>query len=67
MNSQITGLRVAGTIFGLMCLAQLARLIIRPEIIVAGYPMPLWPSMVAVVVLGGLSIWMGKLSCNGCK
>ena len=26
MNSQMVGLRVAGTIFGLMCLAQLLRL-----------------------------------------
>lgn len=62
MNSQIIGLRVAGTLFGLMCLAQLGRLLIRPEIIVAGHPMPLWPSAVAVVILGAMSFWMWKLS-----
>lgn len=67
MNSQIIGLRVAGVIFGLMCLGQLARLLIRPEILVAGYQMPLWPSVVAVVILGGLSIWLWKLACNACK
>jgi hypothetical protein len=30
MNSQITGLRVASVVFGLMAIAQLARLLIRP-------------------------------------
>jgi hypothetical protein len=41
MNSQILGLRVAGVIFGLMCLAQLLRLVIRPEVLVAGHQVPL--------------------------
>ena len=67
MNSQIIGLRVAGTIFGLMCLGQLARLFIRPEILVASHQIPLWPSAVAVVILGGMSIWMWKLACSTCK
>ena len=62
MNSQITGLRVASVVFGLMAIAQLARLLIRPEIVVAGYRMPLWPSVLAVIFLGGLSIWLWKLA-----
>ena len=62
MKSQIMGLRVAGTLFGLMTLAQLARLVIRPEVMIAGHPFPLWPSACAVVVLGSLSAWMWKLS-----
>ena len=40
MNSQITGLLVASVVFGLMAIAQLARLLIRPEVIVGGYAMP---------------------------
>jgi hypothetical protein len=44
MNSQITGLRVASVVFGLMAIAQLARLVMRPEVFVAGHRMPLWPS-----------------------
>ena len=62
MNPQILGLRVASIIFGLMSLAQLVRLVIRPEIRVAGHQMPLWPSALALVILGGLSIWMWKLA-----
>jgi hypothetical protein len=63
MNAQIIGLRVASGVFGLMSLAQLVRLVLRPDILVAGHTMPLWPSVVAFVILAGLSLWMWKLSC----
>ena len=62
MKAQIRGLRVASAVFGLMTLAQLARLVIRPDVLVAGHCVPLWPSAVAVIVLGGLCIWMWKLA-----
>jgi hypothetical protein len=62
MNAQITGLRVASVVFGLMALAQLVRLVIRPEVLVAGHPMPLWPSVLAFIILGGLSLWMWNLA-----
>ena len=61
MHSQTIGLRVASVVFGLISVAQLARLIIRPEVMVAGYQMPLWLSAFAFVLLGGLSIWLWKL------
>jgi hypothetical protein len=41
MNSQVLGLRVASVIFGLMSLAQLLRLVIQPEVLVAGHQMRL--------------------------
>jgi hypothetical protein len=62
MNSQSLGLKVASFVFGLLCLAQLLRLVIRPEVLVAGHQVPLWPSGLAVVILGGLSLWMWRLS-----
>ena len=62
MKAQIVGLRVASIIFGLITLAQVARLVIQPEVVVNGYLMPLWPSTLAVVILGGLCIWLWKLS-----
>lgn len=64
MKSRILGLRVAGTLFGFMSLAQLARLVLRLEVIVAGYAMPLWPSLAAFIFMGGLSFWMWRLSQN---
>ena len=62
MNSQTTGLRVASVVFGLMAIAQLVRLLMHPEVLVAGYSMPLWPSVLALIILGGLSLWMWKLA-----
>ena len=62
MNSQILGLKVAGFVFGLLCLAQLLRLLLRPEVLVAGNQVPLWPSGLAVAILGALSLWMWKLA-----
>jgi hypothetical protein len=62
MNSQTTGLRVASVVFGLMAIAQLGRLVIRPEVLLAGYSMPLWPSVLAFIFLGALSLWMWKLA-----
>ena len=61
MNSQILGLRIASIIFGLISLAQLMRLVIQPEVIVAGHHMPLWPSVLAFLIFGGLSIWLWNL------
>jgi hypothetical protein len=62
VNSQITGLRVASAMFALLCVAQLVRLALRPEVLVAGHVMPLWPSVVAVIVLAALSAWMWRLA-----
>ena len=67
MSSQITGLRVASIVFGLLAIAQLARLLIRPEALVAGHPLPLWPSALAFIILGGLSLWMWRLARRAIK
>jgi hypothetical protein len=61
MNSKTLGLRVACVVFGLMAIAQLVRLVIHPEVLVAGHPMPLWPSVLAFPILSALSLWMWKL------
>ena len=64
MNSQSVGLRVAAAVFGLVCLAQLLRLLTGADVLVAGHLIPLWPSAIAFVVAGGLSLWMLKLSSS---
>ena len=53
---------MASVVFGLMAIAQLVRLVIRPEVLVGGNLMPLWPSALAFPFLGGLSLWMWILS-----
>lgn len=62
MNAQRRGLKVASVAFGLIALAQLARLVIRPEVLVNGWPMPLWPSALAFLLTGGLSVWLWTLA-----
>ena len=53
---------MAAAVFGLMSLMQLMRLLLRPEIVVAGHPLPLLLSMIAFPVLAALSVWFWKLS-----
>jgi hypothetical protein len=62
MNSKNRGLRVASVVFGLVCLAQLTRLVMHIEVIVGGNRAPFWISVIAFLVTGGLSFWLWKLS-----
>ena len=62
MNSPIFGLRVAGTVFALVCIAQMIRLLTHTEVLVNDYALPLWPSAFAFIIAGGLSLWMWQLS-----
>lgn len=62
MNSPKFGLRLASVVFGLMSLGQLWRLVAQPQVLVAGAPMPAWPSAVAFVLLLALCIWLWRLS-----
>jgi hypothetical protein len=62
MNSQRFGLRVAAVIFALFALVHLWRLVSRWEVLIAGHPMPLWGSLIALLVAGGLSLWFWRLA-----
>ncbi len=62
MNSPTTGLRVASVIFALFFLGHLLRLITHASVMLGSYHVPMWPSVVALIVAGLLSIWMWQLS-----
>ena len=62
MKPRILGLRVAGTVFALVCLAQLLRLVMQVEVIAGGHRVPFWPSAVVLAITGSLSLWLWKLS-----
>lgn len=64
MNSRVTGLRVASAVFAVMFLGQLARLITRTAVQVGSHSVPVWASGIAVIVLGGLSLWLWRLSAG---
>jgi hypothetical protein len=50
--------RLAGAIFAVVALLQLARALAGWPVTVGGMTLPLWPSWVAVVVAGALA-WLG--------
>ena len=62
MDSRILGLRISGVIFALMSLGQLSRALLRIEVVIAGYVVPFWPSLVAFFVLACLSFWLWRVS-----
>ena len=62
MNSQTLGLRVAGIIFAIFALGHVVRLIKQAEVLVAGNQIPMWVSVVALIIAGGLSLWLWRLS-----
>jgi hypothetical protein len=62
MNSKTLGLRVASTVFGLVCLAQSLRVAMQIEVIAGGHRIPFWASAVLLVFTGSLSLWLGKLA-----
>jgi Flp pilus assembly protein TadB len=62
MNSPTTGLRVASVVFAIVCLGHLLRLITHAVVIIGTYHVPIWPSVLALIVSGLLCIWMWRLS-----
>lgn len=62
MNSPKIGLRVAGSIFGLACLAHLVRLLQQTSLVIGGFTVPMWISGPGLVVTGLLCFWLWKLS-----
>ena len=55
-------LAVSSSVFGLIALLHLLRLVRGWQAIVADWPVPLWFSTIAIVVFGGLSFWALRLS-----
>jgi uncharacterized membrane protein len=51
---------VAAILFWLIALAQLLRVLFRVEVTAGGVVIPLWVSIVAVIVLGVLGLWLWR-------
>ena len=62
MSRQTLGLRVAGTVFGIVAAGHLLRLVTRMEIVIAGWEVPLGINALGVLIAGGLCIWLWRLS-----
>ena len=62
MSSQASGLRAASVIFALFALGHVVRLVKQAQVTVATYQIPMWVSVVALIIAAILSIWMWRLS-----
>ena len=51
---------VAAILFWLIALAQLLRVILRVRVTAGTHDVPLWPSVVAFIVLGVLGFWLWR-------
>ena len=67
MKSQACGLRVASVIFGLVCLAHILRLVTGTEVVIGSYHLGPILSVIAIIVSGALSLWLGKQACSACQ
>ncbi|OGV64343.1 MAG: hypothetical protein A2283_24100 [Lentisphaerae bacterium RIFOXYA12_FULL_48_11] len=47
---------IASVIFMLICIAHVARLVLKMDIMVNGFRVPLWVSMIGCLITGALSI-----------
>src|SRR5947207_1812970 len=67
MSSQASGLRVASVIFALFAIGHVMRLVTQAQVTVATYQIPMWVSVVALIIAATLSIWMWRLSSARAK
>ena len=61
-NRKDLGLKIAGSIFGLVALGHLVRIFLGSVIVIGPLNVPRWASGIAVVVAGVLSVWLFRLS-----
>ncbi|HVZ66422.1 MAG TPA: hypothetical protein VG936_17800 [Lacunisphaera sp.] len=62
MNTPQNGLRVAGTIFGLVSLGHLLRMLLRFQFLIGSHHVPMWMNALAFLVTAALAWWLWQLS-----
>jgi hypothetical protein len=62
MSSQASGLRVASVIFALFAVGHVVRLVKQAQVTLGTYQIPMWVSVVALIIAALLSTWMWRLS-----
>jgi hypothetical protein len=65
MSSPRTGLRIAAAIFAIFAVGHLLRLLTHASVLIGTHQIPMVASVVALIIAGGLSVWMWRLSGQG--
>ena len=64
MKSKTLALRVAGTVFGIIALIHLLRLITGISVIIGGEPLPMWVNIVGLLATGFRCAWLWSLTVS---
>jgi len=64
INSKILGLRVAGTIFGIVALLHLLRVVTMIPIMIGTWLMPIWFNVLGLVGATLVCLWLWLLSVS---
>ena len=62
MKSPVVGLRLSCVIFGLVCLAHIARVAVGIEIVVGHHRLGFTFSWICIIFSSGLAIWLSQLA-----
>ncbi|HEX7412140.1 MAG TPA: hypothetical protein VF298_08385 [Bacteroidales bacterium] len=62
MLAKNLGLRIAGSIFGVVALMHLLRLVTAVPVLISGWLLPLWLNVVGCIVTSYLCFWLWKLA-----
>jgi hypothetical protein len=64
INSKILGLRVAGSIFGIVAVLHLLRVVTRVPMVIAGLLLPIWVNVMGFAGSGLICMWLWLLSVS---
>ncbi|MEI6889928.1 MAG: hypothetical protein WCL03_11695 [Bacteroidota bacterium] len=64
INSKILGLRVAGSIFGIVAILNLLRVVTGVPMVIAGWMLPIWVNVLGFAGSGLLCVWLWLLSVS---
>jgi len=64
MNNQVFALQIAAVVFLVVCLGHVLRLIFRIKVTIGNFVVPLWFSLVGILVSLSLSLWMISITKN---
>ena len=62
MNSKNFWLRIAGTIFGIVAIIHLLRIVTGVPVMIGGFLLPIWVNWMGLVVTVFLCNWLWRLS-----
>jgi hypothetical protein len=55
-------IRISGTIFGIVALIHLLRLITGVPVLINGWLLPIWVNWMGLIATGFLCVWLWRLS-----